>query len=482
MFKGVIIISLGILALGLAVYLAVSRLPASAPRGVIESDKFPYEPAPDLILKDFGGAETALKDFRGKAIFIDFWAAWCVFCKAEIKEIEKIWQENKTAGDLAVFGIHRTDTESKETGFAFIKELGATYPLFQDNDGKAYRLFSKGVQAMPLAIFINKNGFVQKTIFGPKTAEQIRNVIKELANESAASKPEPIENRKNIMITDGKKHTIPLEEIVSGGPPKDGIPSVDKPVFVSTNEADKFLEDNKLGLGIEYKGAKRFYPYQILVWHEIVNDVIAGDPILITYCPLCGTGIAFSRVVNGETLEFGTSGKLYNSNLLMYDRKYDNLWSQVLGEAVVGELSGTKLEIINATNILWKDWKQANSGGKILSDKTGFLRNYKSDPYEGYYTNESVYFPLAVKDNKLHSKTLVVGIILNNQTKAYPSETIKQKRAVEDEIGGVKIKIEFNQNTKEISVYNATSKEIIPKIEAFWFSWVNAHPKTLLYK
>jgi len=143
---------------------------------------------------------------------------------------------------------------------------------------------------------------------------------------------------RKIAITDGVRHSIPLDEILSGGPPKDGIPSIDKPKFISIRDADEWLkEENELGLALQIDGVKRFYPYRILVGHEIVNDIINGKRVLITYCPLCFTGIVFDPLIHvfsktsareqSERVEFGVSGKLWNSNLLMYDRKTDTLWS-----------------------------------------------------------------------------------------------------------------------------------------------------------
>lgn len=138
-----------------------------------------------------------------------------------------------------------------------------------------------------------------------------------------------------VNVTNGVRHSVPLAEIIGGGPEKDGIPSIDEPKFVSITDAT-FLSDDELGIAVTLRDTAKFYPFQILVWHEIVNDEIEGQRILVTYCPLCRSGIVFDPLVSGERVEFGTSGKLWNSNLVMYDRKTDSLWSQILGEAIVG--------------------------------------------------------------------------------------------------------------------------------------------------
>lgn len=172
----------------------------------------------------------------------------------------------------------------------------------------------------------------------------------------------------------GMKYIVDPSKILSGGPPKDGIPSIDNPKFVPLSEADRWIEDNELVLAIIYKGVKRVYPLQILVWHEIVNDTIAGDPILITYCPLCGSGIAYRRSLDGEAVEFGTTGKLYNSNLVMYDRKTDTWWTQIDGKAIVGEMTGGKLTEVSIDTVIWGEWKKGHPDSEVLSrDATGIV-------------------------------------------------------------------------------------------------------------
>ena len=203
-----------------------------------------------------------------------------------------------------------------------------------------------------------RGGETKKEIVVIQNGEVIgtKPLIDEVARPSVARKlikPEKeikgeFQETKTIMITDGVKHSVPFDEILGGGPPKDGIPSIDKPKFISIAEANKFLEDNEPGIALDIDGVQRFYAFQILVWHEIVNDTIGGKRILVTYCPLCLSGIVFDPVVGGERVEFGTSGKLWNSNLVMYDRKTDSSWSQILGEAIVGNMTGTRLAVLSS--------------------------------------------------------------------------------------------------------------------------------------
>jgi hypothetical protein len=188
-------------------------------------------------------------------------------------------------------------------------------------------------------------------------------------------------DKGEIKITEGgTKYIVDPSKIRGGGPPKDGIPSIDNPKYISVGEANEWIEDNALVMAIEYKGVKRVYPLQIMTWHEIVNDWIAGDPVLITYCPLCGSGIAYERIIGGEEVEFGTSGKLYSSNLVMYDRLTDTYWSQIDGLAIVGELTGQELKEISIDTVTWGEWKSVHEDSEVLSQDTGFTRNYGMIP------------------------------------------------------------------------------------------------------
>jgi hypothetical protein len=285
-----------------------------------------------------------------------------------------------------------------------------------------------------------------------------------------------------IIITNGVKHSIPLDEILSGGPGKDGIPSIDDPKFISTKDADAYLTDTDVGLGLELNGIERFYPYQVLVWHEIVNDTIENERVLVTYCPLCATGIVFDPKVNGEAQEFGVSGNLWQSNLLMYNRTAneadESLWSQVLGEAVLGISTGEKLKILPADTVQYGAWKKAHPDTEVLSRETGAIRNYGRDPYGNYYTDESVSFGATFNDDRLHPKTFVLGIEIDGKFKAYRRESLKVG-VTEDTFAGKNIKIEKDESGV---VKISEGGEPISHIDGFWFSWLAVHPDTKLLK
>jgi len=291
--------------------------------------------------------------------------------------------------------------------------------------------------------------------------------------------PQSLSNRE-VFVTGGVKHSIPLGEILSGGPGKDGIPAIDNPKFISAKEAT-FLDGSDPGLGLTVNGQSRFYPYRILVWHEIVNDTLAGKPVLVTYCPLCATGIVFDRKVDGVEQEFGVSGRLWQSNLLMYNRagseKDESLWSQVLGEAVVGPNTGEKLTIVRSDVVRWSDWKTAHPGTSVLSQDTGAVRNYGRDPYGDYYTSESVSFGATFTDTRLHPKALVHGIEINGQYKAYHDEAVSG--TVTDTFAEHDIVI---TKTDSGAIAFTADGEALPSIPGFWFSWLAVHPDTELYR
>ena len=326
--------------------------------------------------------------------------------------------------------------------------------------------------------------------------EEAQNEATESMDQEEAEDVSPVSNNapkaapsgrgtsnRQIFVTDEVKHSIPLDEILSGGPPKDGIPSIDDPQFLTAAQAD-FLADSDIGLGIVYKGEARFYPYQILVWHEIANDTVQGDPLLVTYCPLCMTGIVFDRRVNDVATEFGVSGKLWQSNLLMYNRtpqeSEESLWSQVLGEAVLGFHTGKRLDIIPSDTVRYSDWRGAHPNTLVLSRDTGAVRPYGSNPYSDYFTNDRVSFGATFSDNRLGPKEFVLGAELNGQFKAYVPDDLIVGATV-DQFAGETITIEKSA-IGEVRMFIGPNRASLPYIGGFWFSWVAVHPGSELFK
>ena len=290
---------------------------------------------------------------------------------------------------------------------------------------------------------------------------------------------------KEILETEGVKHSVPLEDIIGGGPPKDGIPPIDNPKFISISTASSDVTDDEPGIAVDINGIQRFYPFNILVWHEIVNDTFADQRVLVTYCPLCLSGIVFDPQVNNERVEFGTSGKLWNSNLVMYDRQTDSLWSQVLGEAIVGSMTGTSLEVLPSDQMRFGEWKKANPGGEVLSRDTGATRFYGQDPYGSYYTTPGTYFPVDNTDSRLAEKDFVLGIVINDQAKAYLPKAVKKLGRVEDDFAGKTIVAEYDADLDVVRLFEKLEDGTLERINPFplfWFSWVAIHPDTEVFK
>lgn len=290
-------------------------------------------------------------------------------------------------------------------------------------------------------------------------------------------------------VTNGVHHSIPLSEIVTSKVPKGGVPALTNPRFTTLDEADIFLLQDTLGIGFAYKGEKRFYPFSILLWHEVVNDTIQGEPILVTYNPLSGTAVVFDRKVDGAVLEFGVSSRFWKSNLLMYNKTADladeSLWSQILGEGVVGKYTGKKLTVLPYDVMPYNSWKSLYPDTKILSIRTPYGRNYADDPYQigGYYTSWDVSFGAAFSTIAvMHPKQPVLGVRYAGKTKAYPMYALS-KGVTHDDFNGNTIRIE-RKSYGDTRFFLVTKKGDIPLpfTRAYWFAWLNAHPTTEVYE
>jgi hypothetical protein len=183
--------------------------------------------------------------------------------------------------------------------------------------------------------------------------------------------------------TDFSRHTMPYAEIISGGVPRDGIPPIDSPSFSTIGAADSWLADREPVIALEINGDARAYPLQIMTWHEIVNDTVGSEPVVVTFCPLCNSAIAFDRRMGDVVYDFGVSGKLCNSDLIMWDRQTESWWQQFTGEAIVGDLAGIRLDMLPAVIISWGDFKSVYPEGQVLARDTGFSRPYGRNPYAG---------------------------------------------------------------------------------------------------
>ncbi len=275
---------------------------------------------------------------------------------------------------------------------------------------------------------------------------------------------------------------VPRAEIRSGGPGKDGIPAISSPKFLSTSDAN-YLQPSDKVIGVEIDNDARAYPIRILNYHEIVNDRISEQPIAVTYCPLCDSSVVFDRRTPVGEREFGVSGLLFNSNVLLYDRTRgaESLWSQLMTTGISGAAANKSLTMIPFEVTTWQDWSNRNPNTKVLSSETGYRRDYRNSPYGAYFQNQQLMFPVNNRDNRLPPKTPVLAVWTKDQFKAYPlKEFSSENSTLEDTIGGVPISLEFNAESSSLRVVKA--RKDVQWMYTFWFAWYAFHPDTLLYK
>lgn len=336
--------------------------------------------------------------------------------------------------------------------------------------------------------------------------------------------------------TNWQRHTIDYSELLSGGPPRDGIPSIDNPQFVNLAEAEAWLAANEPIIALEINGEARAYPLQIITWHEIVNDTVGQTTVAVTFCPLCNSAITFDRRFNGEVFEFGVSGLLRNSDLVMYDRTTETLWQQFTGEAIAGDLAGERLALIPSSLISFADFKAAYPAGQVLSRQTGFNRRYGENPYVGYdkIGNNPFLFSGPI-DGRLAAMERVVTVSLAKVDVAYPLSLLAETGVINDTQAGLDLVVfhqpgassalgsrviaeaedvgatgvferqlnnqvlTFNRDGEQIvddqtgSTWNILGQAIagplageqLPPVihgDHFWFSWAAFKPDTIIYE
>ena len=294
----------------------------------------------------------------------------------------------------------------------------------------------------------------------------------------------------NLTATAGSKNgfdvsnaSIPVDEILAGGPPKDGIPALSSPELIDALDAT-YLQPNDRILGIEIDGIARAYPISILNWHEIVNDQINDQQFAVTFCPLCGTGVAFSSNVAGKVTEFGVSGLLYNSDVLLYDKNTESLWSQIMGVAISGALVGEQLKPIPISHTTWRDWLAQHPDTRVLSTETGYARDYARNPYAGYEQSRQLYFGVNNKaPENYHPKEQVFGLEFDGVYKAYPFVELEKhgKPRFKDSVNGISVTIDWDSKNQSVIILNSDGVKIAG-IQGYWFAWFAFHPDTLVFE
>jgi hypothetical protein len=283
------------------------------------------------------------------------------------------------------------------------------------------------------------------------------------------------------------------KNVASGGPPKDGIPAIEKPQYTTAAEADKWLVAEDVVFGVDHAGLVAAYPQRILVWHEIANETVGNEKVSITYCPLTGTAIGFKGKVSAKDVStFGVSGKLVNSNLIMYDRATDSQWPQVLGKAISGSARGTKLQEFPIVWTTWEKWKKKHPDTKVLSQSTGFVRNYGkgADPYgsylgkdKGYYSSERLLFRPIVEDKQLHPKAVVVGVRDGvGNAAAILKDRLRKENKVEVKLGDRTAVVTYDPGLDFHSAAIKETGEWINAFDAMWFAWKGFYPNTQLLR
>ena len=388
--------------------------------------------------------------------------------------------------------------EQQAVARAFAETKGYTFVNLLDPGSELKRRF--GVSTQPATLVFDAEGHELHRKDGALAEGELAQWLEELltgASEEqqilgAQESPVPEESIQisaptpllSFWYQGEVRHTIPLDQIVSGVPSRDGIPSVDNPQFLEASLATAEF-DEMLGIFLVINDDARFYPLGILNWHEVVNDTVGGVPVSVTYSPLSASALVVERTISGGADTFGVSGLLFQSNLLLYDRSTLSLWDQIRGEAVVGPLTGEKFRRVKSDVLRLAAVREAWPQAKVMNTITGFVRDYSSDPYKGYDQMESTYFPVNTADDRLVSKKPVYGIVVNGVAKAYTIEAVQAEGRVQDTVGGVRILLQYDAATGRVRFTRYSdagkSEEIIP-LRSYWFAWVAQYPETELYE
>ncbi|MCZ6474497.1 MAG: DUF3179 domain-containing protein [SAR324 cluster bacterium] len=249
--------------------------------------------------------------------------------------------------------------------------------------------------------------------------------------------------------TDFSKKSVDLSEIMSGGPPRDGIPPIDNPKFVAPSEAAQWLDAEEPVLVYRHGGQVKAYPLQILIWHEIANDTVGGKPVVLTFCPLCNSILVFDRNVDGRILDFGTTGKLRNSDLIMWDRQTESWWQQLTGEGIVGTYTGTVLTFLPSALVSFATFRENFPKGMVLSKETGHNRDYGRNPYVGYDNMRNTPFLMrSPVDGRLPAMERVVAVEFGGKARAYPFRELMKAGLVNDTLGGTSYVVIFRKGTR----------------------------------
>jgi thiol-disulfide isomerase/thioredoxin len=478
-----------------------------------EPAKQPENLAPDFALETLDSKVMQLSELRGRKVILNFWASWCAPCRAEMPDFERVYQQH---GDrLTILGINIQ--EDRQTIEGFLHEVPVSYPIVLDPQGVAARAYR--VIAQPATFWIDEHGRIVQRKLGAYTQAELEQNIREFvgvgpAPPTLASSASEL-RRGNLgekyfsqydleflQIAGDPGHVayvadLDLSLLDLGCPARDCIPSIDRPEFETPTEASHWLKPTDLVVSVTHNGVTKAYPVKVLNWHEIVNDDFNGEPVAVTFCPLCNSALVFRRpIVDGKILEFGVSGRLYKSDLVMYDRQTASFWSQIEGRAIIGPLAGTRLEYIPMEMMTWQRWQERHSIAWVLArptvytavggqagrskrsqseepqaawrgqatrpqiiDPSGatlsqeFLRDYDLNPYDWYKNDNSNTFGTPFADERLAAKATIWGLELNSAAKAYLPEAVAAWGALNDELGGEPILVLWDSEHEMIQFF-----------------------------
>lgn len=280
--------------------------------------------------------------------------------------------------------------------------------------------------------------------------------------------------------------SVPVEHLVRAAPAKDSIISLDEPVWIAGSQCE-YLQDDDVVLSVTVGDETRAYPLRIMVWHEIVNDTIGDQAVALTYCALTGSGMAFDPGTNsdGSRREFGVSGLLYNSCLLMYDRDTESLWSQLKFMGISKEFLEEPLKPLATRRLTWAAWKSEYPTGKVLSVETGFENDYLGEwPYGDYADQKETIFPFDISPdrNEFGTKDRMIAIAEGWAARAWPFEKVKEKRQLFDAIGARPIQVTYKPETDDVVITDITNGEPLAAISVYWFAWQAFYPDSSVWR
>jgi hypothetical protein len=275
------------------------------------------------------------------------------------------------------------------------------------------------------------------------------------------------------------KKTVELANLQQGCAARDCIPSIDAPKYITAEMAE--LSDDDIVVTLSYEGEYRAYPTRILDHHEIVNDTIAGTPLAITWCPLCGSAVGIHRQIGDQVTEFGVSGVLYNSDLVLYDRATETLWDQIEAKGIVGPLTDEQLRLIPVSMTQWGRWRQAHPDTLVLSTDTGFEEDYSTDNYAEYRDSTRLFMPVSNSDDRIHPKTVVYGFEIDANSIAFDAALLENGSSYSHEINGETWELRIDDDGS-VSLNGTDQESVYAPIRLFWFAWYTFHPQTELVR